>query len=64
MVDHAEVVMCARYDELDDLKLLIEAKANLNHKDYNGSSALHMGSCCVRSYKLCDALLKCVHVPM
>jgi hypothetical protein len=42
--DDEEVVACARYDELSDLKLLIEAKSNINHHDYNGSSALHMAA--------------------
>jgi len=40
--NNEEVIACARYGELDDLKLLLEAKSDINHQDANGSNALHM----------------------
>jgi ankyrin repeat protein len=41
-INNDEVIACARYGELDDLKLLLEVKSDVNHQDNNGSNALHM----------------------
>jgi ankyrin repeat protein len=39
--DHAEVLECARYGELEDLQTLLELGANANYADEGGSTALH-----------------------
>jgi len=39
--DHLEVLECARYGEVDDLKYLLSIGCDVNHLDNGGSSALH-----------------------
>jgi len=39
--DHKEVLECARYNELDDLKYLLSIGCDVNYLDTGGSSALH-----------------------
>lgn len=38
---NAEVLECARYGEPEDLLALLQAGANVNHRDSSGSTALH-----------------------
>lgn len=44
MADNEELVLCARFGELDELKSLIAAGADVNHRATGGSTALHMAS--------------------
>ena len=39
--DHLEVLECARYGEVEDLKYLLSIGCDVNHLDKGGSSALH-----------------------
>lgn len=41
---NAEVLECARYGEDDDLRSLLQAGANVNHKDDGGNTAIHKAS--------------------
>jgi len=39
-----EVLECARYGESDDLRALLQASANVNHRDAGGNTAVHKAS--------------------
>jgi hypothetical protein len=39
--DQLEVLECARYGELDDLRALLDAGADVNYRDAGGNTALH-----------------------
>ena len=41
---NAEILECARYGESDDLRALLQAGANVNHRDVGGNTAVHKAS--------------------
>lgn len=51
-----ELLQCARYGDIDDLKTLLEAGASVNHKDDMGNSALHKAA--ANGHVECLELLK------
>lgn len=53
---HAELLLCARYGELDELRAALQAGADINHVDSAGSSALHM-ACANGHADVAEALL-------